>query len=137
MGRTYLFECPRCHYRAAVAGGADRGFHCFVQTILCRDCKALFDVPTRVRVPVEPQKPGRRGKTTFARARKVETAPLSAVAWQNRLLFVAGRRTKWVVLKLRCPNSRSHRIELWEEPGQCPRCATQLERTVMPYRIWD
>jgi hypothetical protein len=120
-----------------VAGGADRGFHCFVQTILCRDCKALFDTPTRVRVPVETPSPAALRRTNFMRRRKPETAPSDAVVWQNRLRFFAGKKTKWIALKPRCPNSAAHRIELWAEPGRCPRCATRLERTVTPYRIWD
>ena len=137
MGRTYLFECPRCHYRTAVAGGADRGFHCYVQTILCRDCKALFDVATRVRVPVETQGPATsRWTNVIIRRNPVSDRP-SAVTWQNRLLFVGGTRSQWVVVKPRCPNSPVHRIEPWNEPGHCPRCSTQLERTVMAYRIWD
>ena len=43
MGRTYLFECSKCGYRARVSGGADRGRHVVVQTILCADCKELYD----------------------------------------------------------------------------------------------
>ena len=53
MGRSYWFECPKCGYRAKVSGRADRGLSFFVQTILCRDCRELYDAVTRLRVPDE------------------------------------------------------------------------------------
>ena len=49
MGRTYHFDCPYCHYQARVSGGADTGLNCAVQTIVCLDCRQLFDVFTRLR----------------------------------------------------------------------------------------
>jgi len=51
MGRTYLFECAKCGYRAKVAGGADRGFHLAVQTIQCLECRELHDAVTELKVP--------------------------------------------------------------------------------------
>ena len=53
MGRSYWFECPKCGYRAKVSGRADRGLSFFVQTILCRDCRELYDAVIRLRVPDE------------------------------------------------------------------------------------
>ena len=53
MGRSYCFECPTCGYRAKVSGRADRGLTFFVQTILCLDCRQLYDAVTRLRVPDE------------------------------------------------------------------------------------
>ena len=49
MGKTYLYECGLCHYRVKVSGGTDAGVDCDVQTVVCRDCRELFDVFTRVR----------------------------------------------------------------------------------------
>jgi len=43
MGRTYLFECPKCGYRAKVSGGSDCGTRFGVQTVMCLDCKELHD----------------------------------------------------------------------------------------------
>jgi hypothetical protein len=51
MGRTYLFECAKCGYRAAVAGGAAQGPHLAVQTIHCLDCRELHDAVTELKVP--------------------------------------------------------------------------------------
>jgi hypothetical protein len=53
MGRSYWFECSKCGYRAKVSGGADRGFHFYVQTIACGDCKQLYDAVTRLKVSDE------------------------------------------------------------------------------------
>ena len=53
MGRSYWFECVKCGYRAKVSGRADRGLNFFVQTILCRDCRELYDAITRVKIPDE------------------------------------------------------------------------------------
>ena len=51
MGRSYWFECVRCGYRAKVSGGSDRGLNVFVQTVVCRECKELFDAVTKLRLP--------------------------------------------------------------------------------------
>src|SRR5215831_14184587 len=53
VGRSYWFECSKCGYRTKVAGRADRGLSFFVQTIVCRDCKELYDAVSRVKVPDE------------------------------------------------------------------------------------
>lgn len=134
MGRTYLFECPRCEYRVPVAGGVERGLQCHVQTFRCQDCKALLDVPVRVRVE--------RG----------EVPPFPGlgqpVAWQDQLRrrfenwhlqLPAGiaRRNEWVAIKPRCRVSPIHRLEPWTHPGRCPKCDIHMERTVMPYRLWE
>ena len=138
MGRTFLFECSRCHYKAAVVGGADRGFNCFVQTIVCRDCSSLYDVATRLRVAEsQTERPPQLRWRPLALAAESADQARPPFAWYNRLLFAATRKARWVTLKLRCPVSMTHRIAPWQEPGKCPRCNTYLERTVMPYRIWD
>ena len=53
MGRSYWFECPKCGYRARVSGRADQGLSFVVQTILCCDCRELYDAVTRLKVPDE------------------------------------------------------------------------------------
>jgi hypothetical protein len=138
MGRTFVFECSRCQYKAAVVGGVDRGFNCYVQTIVCRDCLLLYDVATRVRVA---ESQNRRFPQLRWRSLAVELEPTeqetSRFAWHNRLLFAATAESRWINLKPRCPVSKAHRVAAWQQPGKCPRCSTYLEKTVMPYRIWD
>ncbi len=137
MGRTHLFQCSRCQYRAAIAGGADRGLHCYVQTIRCRDCAALYDALVRLRVSQfevdQPYRLWRRNLLT----RTEPAVPRTWVLWHNRLALGGSPKLKWVQVKLSCPVSAHHRIEMWNQPGKCPRCGTFLERTLTPYRIWE
>ena len=46
MGCTFDFSCPKCGYHVSVSGGTDCGFHAVTNTILCGDCKRLYDVVT-------------------------------------------------------------------------------------------
>src|ERR1039457_2321081 len=64
MGRTFQFECPQCQYQARVAGGADSGVNCAVQTIVCLDCRRLFDVFTRLRLREAEEEPVPAGVKT-------------------------------------------------------------------------
>jgi len=142
MGRTYLFECSRCGFRAKVSGRADKGFTFVVQTISCRNCKNLYDAVTRVKLPESPAAArrlgaaGLRAASPFRRPRALEGAP-SFQAVLNRLAFPAATRLKWVQFKARCPVSPAHRIELWNDPDPCPKCGLPLEKHPLPFRIWD
>jgi hypothetical protein len=134
MGRTYLFECPRCEYRVAVAGGVEQGLMCRVQTFRCRDCSALLDLPIRVRA-AGPDTPGPAGL-----GRPVawqDQLRQRFMNWHLQLPIGVAAKDRWVTLKPRCPVSSFHRIEPWTHPGRCPRCEVHLDRTVMPYRIWE
>ena len=140
MGRSYWFECSRCGYRARVSGRADRAFGFFVQTIVCRDCKELYDAVTRVKVPDES---GLRGKLSgsrlagFSRPRPAMSAPPQFDAVLNRLPYRGIKRFRWIQFKIQCPVSAIHRVQAWNEPDKCPRCGAYLERNALPYRIWD
>lgn len=137
MGRTFLFQCPRCSYRAAVAGGHDRGAHCVIQTIRCLDCNALADAPVRLRLANEDlDQPYRLWKRNLL-GESEAAAPQRLLAWHNRLMFGGVLQMEWVPVKLRCPVSAHHRIEPWRQPGKCPRCGSYLERALTPYQIWD
>ena len=46
MGALYEYKCKNCAYQAEVSGGRDRGFASGTCTIICHDCKDLFDVTT-------------------------------------------------------------------------------------------
>jgi hypothetical protein len=121
MGRTYLFECSKCGYRATVSGGADRGRHVAVQTILCTDCKALHDAVTE-----------------FKSSRPVEKNPKTPPKFAsllNRLPPRGARR--WVKLKPVCPISPRHRVRPWKHPDKCPKCGGFLDLDAMPFRLWD
>ena len=46
MGALYNFTCSKCNYQTEVSGGRDRGLSSGSCTIICYDCKKLFDVTT-------------------------------------------------------------------------------------------
>jgi hypothetical protein len=136
MGRSYLFECPKCGYKASVSGGADSGFELSVQTTACRDCKILFDSVVRLRV----LDLGLKFPSDFQRMRlrkaEQETPPTLEVAL-NRLPPVGVKKFKWMSFQLRCPVSLAHRVNAWNDPGKCPRCGSFLEKNALPFRYWD
>ncbi len=140
MGRTYWYECGNCGYRAKVSGRADRGIHFFVQTIVCRDCKQLYDAVVRVRVP-EPKPPllrqmGRLRQPGLLNHRRPKSPPTFQAAL-SRLLHPGVKWSDWQQYRAQCPVSSLHRIESWNEPDKCPQCGWFLERAALPFRIWE
>lgn len=140
MGRSYWFECAKCGYRATISGGPDRGANVFVQTIICQDCKQLYDALTKWRVPDEP--PALGLKPLGLRAVKAATSrspkgPPNFQSALNRLPYKGVKRFKWLSFQVRCPVSAHHRVQHWSEPGRCPRCGAYLEKNALPYRLWD
>jgi len=47
MGAWFVFTCSKCGYWAKVSGGKDVGMLVAVETMVCRTCGELVDVPTR------------------------------------------------------------------------------------------
>jgi hypothetical protein len=132
MGRSYLFECPKCGYKAKASGGADDGLDFSIQTIFCKDCKKLHDAVVRLKIPPEP----RSRFAGFGRFRKppqADAPPFEVIL--NRLPVVA-RGAQWVQFKLRCPVSGIHRVQAWNDPGKCPKCGVFLEKSPLPFRLW-
>jgi transposase-like protein len=142
MGRSYWFECPRCGYRAKVSGKTDQGLNFFVQTIVCHDCRELYDAVTRLKVPDDtrgrlPGKPaGLRRLAAMSRPIALNKPPTFYSA-MNRLRYTGVKHFKWLNFKTQCPASPHHRVRNWNEPDKCPRCGTHLEKSALPYRIWD
>jgi hypothetical protein len=137
MGRSYWFECPKCGYRAKVSGRPDRGLNFFVQTILCRDCRELYDAVIRVRVPIDrgPEPATRRFGmlNPWGSGRN----PPGFQAALNRLTVTGDGLTQWLDYPLRCPVLAFHRVQEWNDPDKCPRCGIYLEKNTLPFRIWD
>jgi hypothetical protein len=127
MGRTYHFECPQCQYHATVSGGADSGVHCEVQTVVCRDCRELQDIFTRVRreesqIDRKPKFPG------FFRP-EIPPVILADATGERRLV--------WQMHKPACPVDSKHEVEPWNDPGRCPRCGNFMEKSGIPFRQWE
>ena len=140
MGRSYWFECPKCGYRTKVSGRADPGLSFCVQTVLCRDCKELYDAVTRLKVQDESGGWGRLGglyNAAAAQAPAALAAPPAFSAVLNRLPLKGAKRFKWLRFKLQCPVSAMHRVRSWNDPDQCPRCGIFLEKSALPYRLWE
>jgi hypothetical protein len=135
MGRSYWFECSKCGYRAKVSGRTDRGLNVFVQTIVCQDCKELYDAVTRIRVADEPKSAGLTVKLrTLRDALKHPPTFLTAL---NRLTLMGAHNLKWLQFPAQCPVASFHRVKPWTDPDKCPRCGIYLEKNVLPYRIWE
>ena len=137
MGRTYLFECLKCGYRAKVSGGAAEGAQCAVQTILCYECRELHDVVISLKVAL-PRLAGDTGAGTrlAGKPRLPRTAPPIAAVLE-RLPLPGRTRTRWLKFKPACPVSARHRIREWRQPDKCPRCGVFLEMNAIPFREWD
>lgn len=131
MGRTYLFECPKCSYRARVAGRAERGIHFAVQTILCHECRELYDAVIALQVLKSP------GLTNALAQRKSLPSPPTFQTALNRLPPPANRALRWKHFKPACPVFAGHRIREWQAPDKCPKCGCHLERNALPFRLWD
>jgi len=140
MGRSYWFECPKCGYRAKVAGRADRGLSFAVQTILCSDCKELYDAVTRLKVPDEwggLETSGGLRRTRLLKAHPRITNPPAFAAVLNRLPPKGPKRFKWLPFNIQCPVSTIHRVRSWNDPDLCPRCGIYLDKSALPYRLWE
>jgi hypothetical protein len=124
VGRTYIFECPLCQYRAKISGGADSGIHCEIQTVVCRDCRELFDVFIRQR-----RRAGAADTVKFPGFYRPEIPP--------SVLRDPDRPLVWRDFKLACPVEPKHFVEPWNDPGRCPRCGNFLEKNGFPFRRWD
>ncbi len=136
MGRTYLFECPKCGYRAKVAGGGARGFHFAVQTILCHDCKELHDAVTALKMAATGLA-ATSGGLQLKTGRKPAASAPTFLAALNRLPPGGSKRLRWVYFKAACPVSPRHRIREWQSPDKCPKCGCFLEPAATPFRLWD
>ena len=140
MGRSYWFDCLKCGYRAKVAGRADRGLDFFVQTIVCQDCRLLYDTIIRLKVPDDEKIQGlppvfRRNK--FFLFQQNMNVPPDFETVLNKLPYRGVKHFKWVPFKLQCPNSGVHRVRAWNDPDKCPRCGIYMEKNPLPYRLWD
>src|SRR5437764_8579092 len=56
MGMRVDFICPGCGYSAHISGGADSRMHAATQTILCLDCRDLYDVVASTGYPTNAPK---------------------------------------------------------------------------------
>jgi hypothetical protein len=113
-----------------------------VQTIVCQDCRELYDAVTRLKVPDDnqpslPGKPSGLRRLTSLSRQPPPNKPPSFQSALNRLQYTGVKKIKWLHFKTQCPVSPHHRVRTWNEPDKCPRCGVHLEKSALPYRIWD
>lgn len=132
MGKTYLFECPQCQYRVKISGGADKGIHCEIQTVICHDCRALYDVFVRRQKredSIEPIK--------FPGFYRPDIPPPILGESSVNPPAEPSPPLVWHQTQLACPVEVEHSVEAWRDPGRCPRCGNFMEKNGFPYRAWD
>ena len=113
MGRTYIFECPLCQYRAQISGGADSGVHCEIQTVVCRDCRELFDVFTRQR-----RRTDAIDLIKFPGFYRPEIPPVILSDSSVNPKRLPPRPLIWRDFKLACPVEPKHVVEPWRDPDR-------------------
>ena len=137
MGKAYWFECGRCGYRAKVAGRAEEGLHVSVQTILCSDCREVYDAVTRLRILTDSH-PAAHDSLDQADLEENQSKRAPSFQWAlNRLRYTGEKVSDWVKFPLRCPVSARHKIRLWTDPDKCPRCGVYLEKAALAFRVWE
>lgn len=133
MGRTYLYVCCRCYYRASVSGGAAAGEQFAVQTIACEDCRELFDAVVRLKSRTKlPAK-------TETEPEPTETPPAKPAPQFSEVLNRLPPRgsRQWLEWKPVCPNDPKHRVRPWNYPDRCPKCGSSMEPNDRAFRLWD
>jgi len=123
MGRTYAYECAKCGYRAMVAGGEAHGLELSVQTIVCEDCKELYDAVIALRTPDD--------------VPPLSVPPAFDAVIRRLPLFLSAGSLRWEHFSLICPRAGNHVVKEWREPGKCPRCRVYMERSAFPFRQWE
>jgi hypothetical protein len=110
----------------------------FVQTIVCRDCKELYDAVIRLRLPQESQPAvAAAGRAGAGSRLNSKASPPTFQSVASRLLYTGVKQFAWRAFPLECPVSPLHRVQSWNAPDKCPRCGIYLEKNVLPYRLWD
>jgi len=106
--------------------------HCEIQTVICRDCRQLYDVVLKQRKREDAVSvvkfpgfyrpdipPVVLGESSVSPPK----APLPPLVWQQT--------------ELSCPVDADHFVEAWNDPGRCPRCGNFMERNGFPFKSWD
>lgn len=92
MGTLHSFTCSACSYSAEVSGGGDAGMMVCTSTIVCEDCKELYDITT------------------------CDVASFMSPTGKN----MDGSDPKEYPFE--CPESGTHKIKEWKCGDPCPKC---------------
>ena len=127
MGTRYHFSCDRCKYEAMVSGGNDMGLTFRSTTIICQDCKLLFDVTTSDQL--------NNDSTDQSELVLVCPGPSSAVSGDFKTVEEYFQTFAATEESGERSNSH-HRVCKWKHPGPCPKCGQELIRGKLVMN-WD
>jgi len=160
MAGTPVLKCPNCRgaleYHVTIemldppigkidtgyCGPCGRLFECVRQTgtyyqstawpPLCRECRQLYDVYLKVR-----RRAGAMAKVKFPGFFRPEIPPVVLRESTSRPATGQTPKLVWQKFTPMCPVDAKHKVEVWKEPGRCPRCGCFMEKGGFPFRSWD
>jgi hypothetical protein len=106
--------------------------HCEIQTIICRDCRQLYDVFTRQR-----RRKDALDQIKFPGFHQPDLPPVILGESSVNPSPEPPTPLIWCDYELACPVEPDHFVEVWRDPGRCPRCGNFMERSGSPFRAWD
>lgn len=149
MADIYNFRCPNCGYEARVAGGATASSMYYYETISCRDCEELRDVPFAARVEdadenecAGDQPEGcddsilddlwaqyyREFEEAKNERRPVDVGLIERIHAAMVTQQAMAKQGAFRRLDPKCPKSDQHQWESWRHPGPCPKCGVTMEK---------
>ncbi len=165
MAQIRQFRCPNCDFRAEVSGGEDRGLEVYIQTVVCKECTEIRDVPARrFELPEDREKiyPDQQAKPLISAWLIFKAGELRRAAKPESVAAQCTHLSHyWKQVVLKCPNNPFHKVVPWfgmhlqlEEEleqgasygssddnrnrasGLCPACAHHLIRS-QPLATWE
>jgi hypothetical protein len=165
MAQIRQYRCPKCDYRAEVSGGEDRGLEIYTQTIVCKDCRELRDVPVRkFELPEDKHKiyPDPQATPLVSAWVKFKAGELRRAAQPDApAAQFAHLGHYWKPVPLKCPTNPFHTVLPWfgmhlpleeeldrdgalatadnmSKPGEgaCPKCGSRMVRS-QPVATWE
>ena len=154
MTQTFRYDCPRCGYTCKCCGGKASHSTFLTETVICEDCRKIYDVVTSIRLPITPflmsklKCEGGRlelSEQVIAELEGTISLPSDMLPCNGRIVLhrtdtaplPRGLGRRWFTVKKACPEMSLHRLKSWKSPCRCPRCNDWLERCLLPSKILD
>lgn len=149
MADVHEFRCPGCGYAARVAGEPVATSMFYFETISCRDCRELRDIPFATRVSdvkdgeglADPAQKSddsaledlwaqyhREFEDALNEHRPVNVQLINDLHAAIRSQQTAAKLSGYRELDPRCTRSEEHVWESWRHPGPCPKCGETMEK---------
>jgi hypothetical protein len=92
----------------------------------------LYDVYTKAR-----RRDGAVDKVKFPGFFRPEIPPVILRESTSRPAAGPPARLVWQEFAPACPVDAKHDVEVWKDPGRCPRCGCFMGKSGFPFRSWD